>query len=123
MEKYRLVAQRLLELSDTCLEALEHIQKGLNEGNVESTAYLFADVVEAVHSMDEALKPFLPRLTYADRLESYMLAIWNTIESMVDFYEHRNDLGLVFHLEDKLLPDYKLWKDQIDKVLQPYTVC
>ncbi|ADG07609.1 hypothetical protein [Kyrpidia tusciae] len=123
MEKYRLVAQRLLVLSDTCLEALEHIRERMNDGHIHGTVFLFADVVEAVYIMDEALKPVLPQLSQADHLESCLLEIWTAMESMADFYDQRNSTGLMVQLQERLLPSYREWKESLENTLHGYAVC
>ncbi|EWG11497.1 hypothetical protein [Cytobacillus firmus] len=57
MEKYIEVMKQCLEISETILEGLHHIQKLLSEGKFEQTIYLYEDVLLAYSTIENSVEP------------------------------------------------------------------
>jgi hypothetical protein len=60
MEKYLDVVKRTIELSDTCLDGLEHIKGRLNEGRFEETFQMMSDVVSAFSQLGKLHSTHFP---------------------------------------------------------------
>ncbi len=86
MEKYLDIMKRTIELSETCLEGLEHIKGELNEGRFEETIQLMNDVVTAFSQMENSIKSIFPTLL-SNHIESLTHSLRNAFEHMVTAYE------------------------------------
>ena len=62
MEKYIEVMKQSLELSETILEGLQHIQKLLSEGKSEQTIFLFEDTLVAYETIVRTIEPAVNEL-------------------------------------------------------------
>ncbi|MGG1664386.1 hypothetical protein [Brevibacillus sp. NRS-1366] len=119
MEKYLDSMRRTIELSDTGIEALEHIQLQLNEGYLEQALELFGDVVDAFLQMEQSLALFLPFLP-SNQLEEISKQVKNGLEMVAATYEMSgNRKEILNFLDQNVLPDYRLWQGELQRSLQP----
>ena len=62
MEKPIEVIKQSLELSETILEGLQHIQKLLSEGKSEQSVFMFENVLEAYTAISETIESVINEL-------------------------------------------------------------
>lgn len=113
--------KRTVELSDTCLEGLEHIKGSLNEGRFEDTIQLMNDVLLAFSQMESSIQSILPELP-SNHIESMTNILRNTFDHAVTAYEKGQGGKVLEIFQFTLLPTYKKWKDEVDKTFHPYLV-
>ncbi|MBP1931459.1 hypothetical protein [Ammoniphilus resinae] len=121
MEKYIDVMKRTIELSVTCLEGLEHIKVKLNEGRFEETIQLMNDVVTAFSKMESSIQPIFHTLP-SNEIQPLTHSLINAFENAVTAYE-QGQAGKVKEIfQFTLLPAYKKWKVEVEKVFHPYLI-
>jgi hypothetical protein len=121
IEKYLDVMKRMVELSETCLEGMEHIKLQLNEGRFEDSIRLMTDVVEAYHRMEKSLQDFLSQLS-PNRIEELSNPLRRAFEYVVSAYEEGEGAKALEIIQFNLLPSYKKWKGELERSLNPYLV-
>ncbi len=119
MNKYINVMRQAKDLSDTCLEGLEHVKSKLKEGEFESTMMMFHDSANAFYQMLKSIQPVLKELP-GNELESLSDSLRDTLELVVSAYA-QGDRGKVLEiLQFTLLPQYKKWQAELNRCFQPY---
>lgn len=59
-ERFREVVVRTKELGETVVEALEHTQRLINEGQFEQSVYMFEEAMKGYAQIEAAIKPAAP---------------------------------------------------------------
>ena len=114
------VMNKILQLSDTALEGLEHIRKRAMEGHFEKTADLFTDIVESFYRMEAALQPYFPEFNETG-LEQKTKDVVQGLKLMLAAYEGEKDVRPLEVLQFSLLPRYRAWQEDLRDALGPYT--
>jgi len=121
MEKYLEIIRRTIELSETCLEGLEHIKGKLKEGQFTETIPLMNDSVIAFSQMEKSLQLIFSTLD-SNYLESLTHSLQTAFDHTVTVYE-LGQLGKALEIfQFTLLPSFKKWKNEIEVVFHPYLV-
>ncbi|TVY08426.1 hypothetical protein [Paenibacillus cremeus] len=121
MEKYVDVMTRTLELSESCVEALEHIKLRINEGVFEDTMRLMEDLVNAVYQIETSMQSFLDQLPL-NGIEDKPTQLRSALEHVVSAYEQGNSGKALEIIQFNLFPSCKHWKAEIDKALHPFVL-
>ncbi len=108
------VMQRIIELSRTGLEAMEHIQNKIIQGHLETTITLFEDVFNAYIEIERAIKPILPKIESND-LENATALLQEGFKLMLAAYEKEKDMRPIEIMETIFLPRYKNWQESLEK--------
>lgn len=115
------VFRQIIDLAETCNEGLEYIKNMLEEGCFEETVPLLIDFVNAFHSIEKALQ-LVESLLLTERLGTHTEILGQNLDLIVTAYEQR-DLNKAYQVMDqKLLPSYKEWHAELDRVLLPVVV-
>lgn len=122
MEKYIDVINKILELSETCQEALAHIKGKLNEGRFEETSPLMSDVVEGFYHLEQALPGLLEQLPPGNTIEQLISQLRRSIELVVTDYEQGDSGQVQEKLQFNLQPAFQRLHRELDGVLRPYTL-
>jgi len=120
MENKTDVLMKILQLSESTLEGLEHVHRRAMEGHFEKTAGLFTDIVESFHRMETALQPYLPECKGTE-LEQKTADVVQGLKLMLAAYEGDRDVRPVEILQFSLLPRYRAWQEALRSALGPYT--
>lgn len=121
MENYEIIRQSL-DLSESIGEGLEHISRQLDKGCYEEATPLFQDVIQAFMSIQMAVEPYLNTLP-CNSLISLNRDIQNTLELIVTSYEKSSWNVLRETVQQKLLPFYREWKNELIGTLGSYISC
>ena len=119
-EGKREIMNRILELSDTTLEGLEHIKQRTMEGYFEQTTELFTDVMSAFHQMETALEPLLDDLETGE-LKAKTEELVQAMRLLLAAYEGEKDVRPIEILQFSLLPRYRSWQEALRGAMGPYT--
>ncbi|WP_424766657.1 hypothetical protein [Paenibacillus sp. sgz302251] len=119
MEKHVDVMKRTIELSEGCLEALEHITVRLNEGAFEETIRLMDDLVNGFYQIEKSLQGFISKLS-GHQLEETMNQLRNAIEHVVSSYEQGNRGKALEGIQLNLLPSFKGLNAELEVTFRPY---
>ncbi|WP_061212738.1 hypothetical protein [Syntrophomonas wolfei] len=112
------IAREMMDLSHTMLEALDHINRRMAAGHLESTFYLFQDILEAF-TLVQSLLEQLPE-EQGITLEKVSLNFQNCLDLMLLAYQS-NDLEKAHvELQYDLLPNFIKWQYELEKGLKPY---
>jgi hypothetical protein len=121
MENYMEVMKRTVELSDSCLGALEHIKVRLNEGAFEDTVRLMDDFVNGFYQIEKSMQGFISELS-SNQLEETTNQLRSAMEHVVSAYEQGNSGKALEIILLNMLPSCKKWKVEIEKSLHPYVL-
>jgi hypothetical protein len=119
MEKYINDMKQSTELLETILVGLEHIQKLLGEGKVDYSILLFEDTVQAFSMIETSVEGF-PSETVLEELPLLTDNVRNAIQLIVSAYESKNYAKVQEVLQFSLLPKYKKWKNNLNKMFNSY---
>ncbi|GBF76279.1 hypothetical protein PA598K_04734 [Paenibacillus sp. 598K] len=121
MEKSIDVIRKVLELSDTCQQAIEHIKSMLNEGAFDQTTSLMSDTFEGFYQLEKAL-PSLKKQLSDHNIESLVLQLKQSFEQVVSAYE-QGRRGLVQErIQFNLQPTFHNLHGELESILRPYTL-
>ncbi|MED4461198.1 hypothetical protein [Metabacillus fastidiosus] len=113
------IMRQSLDLQETVLEGLEHVQKQISEGKFEDTISLFRDIVQAFFSIESSLK-CLPDQILID--EVIIDNIRGSLNIAVNAYESKNYMNVQEVIEFKIIPMYKEMKIQLEQTFNPYII-
>ncbi|MBO8138801.1 MAG: hypothetical protein H0Z40_11900 [Desulfotomaculum sp.] len=117
--KYYEVMKRAVELSETVLEAMRQINTKLNEGSYQQAIPLLEDVMKACLSIDSAVQPIMPNLE-PNELESLSEKLRNGFDLVVTAFEQGVPAKAQEIMQFNLMPSYKKWHAEINRVLKPH---
>jgi len=115
VEKYLEVLKRTTELSDTCLEGLEHIKGKLNDGHFEETIQLMNDMVIAFSQIESSIQLIIPQLS-SNNMESLTNSLRSAFEHTVFAYEQGQREKVIEIFQFTLQPAFKRWSDEWVKI-------
>lgn len=121
MEKHHDVMKRTVELSGSCVEALEHIKVRINDGAFEDTVRLMDDLVNAVYQIEKSMQGYLDQLP-ANGIEDKTIQLRNALDHTVSAYEQGEGGKALEIIQFNLLPSCKGWKEEIEMALHPYVL-
>lgn len=121
MEKHIDVMKQSVELSETILEGLQHIQKLLGEGKFEETMSMFEDVVSAFSTMQQSLTPVTEKLENQE-IDAKAIKVQADLELVVSAYEAKSHGKVQEIIQFTLTPQLKKWKEALEKTFQPYII-
>lgn len=121
MEKHIDVMKQSVELSETILEGLQHIQKLLGEGKFEETMSMFEDIVSAFSTMQQSLTLVTEKLEN-HQIDSTSNKVQDGLELVVSAYEAKSHGKVQEIIQFTLSPQVKKWKEELEKAFQPYIV-
>lgn len=102
-----------MDLIETILEGLEHIQKLIAQSKLEQSIYLFDDICEAFLVIENSIKEILESLNN-DVINENLELIKNTLDLSVSAYEESN----IVQLENILLSELKMNFEQLYECLK-----
>jgi len=120
MNNYKDVAQGIVELSQTGLDALNYLKLKVDEKSNNIPGFLLDDVVEAVNSINLAIVPMMIDLP-KNKIESTREKLESDLTISVKAMEDEDDQLFVDNLQTNLIKSYTNWKKEIDKSLKSLT--
>ncbi|MFA9558929.1 hypothetical protein ACERII_16585 [Evansella sp. AB-rgal1] len=119
MEKYIEVMKQSLELTETMLQGLQHIQKLIGEGKHEQTIITFEDVLSAYSTIENSIKPIKDKLECEQQTSTNLNHI---LELVVNRYEEKDYYKVQEVMQFTLIPQVKKWKEELENTFHPYIV-
>ncbi|OLO38106.1 hypothetical protein BTR23_11970 [Alkalihalophilus pseudofirmus] len=121
MEKYIDVMKKSLELSETILEGLEHVQKLLSEGNYEQSILLMEEVLVAYTTIERSIKPVNQEFDN-ETIGHLQNGLKKTIELVVNAYESKSYVKVNEIIQFSLLPQLNKFKHELEQNFHTYIV-
>ena len=121
MDQYDVI-KRTVELAETGLEALQHINSKIDAGQLEQTVNLMSDLTDAFYSIEKAIQPLMPELL-PNELEVLAAELKNAFDDIISAYECKEINRAAEVMQFRLTPCYKKWQAEIDRVFMPYIIC
>ncbi|MFB4165226.1 hypothetical protein ACE1TI_15790 [Alteribacillus sp. JSM 102045] len=121
MEKQLPVIQKVLELSETMGEGLQHIQYLLNEGKIESALPLFEDVIYAFSVSEQSLQPVIESQHF-DTIQAQHHTFRESLQYIVTILEKGEFEKGKEVLQFTLLPRWKKWSSTLETSFRAYLV-
>jgi hypothetical protein len=115
------VMKRTVELSESCLVAIDHIKARLNEGAFEDTIRLMDDLVNGFYQIERSLQGFISKLPL-NQIEGLTNRVRSAMEHTISAYEQGDGGKVLEIIQFNLLPSLKSWKAELDQVLSPYLI-
>jgi len=115
------LAKRLLALAETGLEGLEYVKEQDGLGNFEQTMSVFTDVIHSFSEIENVLNTNQMEEGYAD-LATATESLRDGFNWMVKAYENQEQGGTLGIMQLTLIPRYKSWQEELEKILSQYIV-
>ncbi len=112
------VVYRILELLPTIEEAFLHINDQLTELRLEESEKLFVDAMRAISNIAGNLARLAPRQDETGLIQD-TADLREAIGWMIDGYETGKLETLQTVLTGCLLPAFRIWRQQVEKMVQP----
>lgn len=119
VKKYYEVIEKSLQLLETIEEGLIYIQKQLEELRYEEGFTVLKDAMEAIVSIESAIHPMKDGLQ-ENCLDVLAVAIKESMKKAINSYENGKELDLGEQIEKEILPSFMKWKEEVERVLNPY---
>jgi len=117
-DSYAMVAD-ILDLSDSVIQAMEHLHVRLSEGHLEDTSYLLEDLKDAVISIQNATELLMPHLG-DNCISDYTIELQGVVEDMSTTYEQRRIEKAKVDMQWIMLPLAKKWRDELGRCLTAF---
>ena len=121
MENYIEVIQQLLPLLDTMEEGVIDIQRQLRELRHEGAMNLLEDVLLGTTSIEDALEPMMVELP-DNNIGLLGARFKEAIDELRNNYSKTDEMELGQQMEDEMRKSFLEWKDEIERVLKPFTL-
>lgn len=121
MEKHIEVMKQSVELSETILEGLQHIQKLLSEGKHEQSVFMFEDVLQGFATIERTIAPAVKEL-YNESIPAKQAEFSQAADLVVTAYEEKNYAKVQEVLQFTLVPRFKKLKAELEQAFNPYIV-
>lgn len=121
MEKQLDIMRQTSELLITGYEGLTHIQQLLKEGKFKDTIPLFSDVVHAFSVIENSVDN-LPVEMLSDDSKSLTTKVRDALDLVVGSYELEQSGKVQEMLQFTLIPRYRRWMEELDRIFNPYLV-
>lgn len=115
------VIRQILSLLETIEEGMEHIKKQLSELRYEESFIILKDAISGIISIESAMASMEKELP-ENRLDVLAAVLNKTMDNVVGSYEQGREDSVEGLMKEKLLPDFRAWKSEIEKLLRPYVV-
>ncbi|NLW92074.1 MAG: hypothetical protein GXY34_10825 [Syntrophomonadaceae bacterium] len=117
-DSYAMVAD-ILDLSDSVIQAMQHLQMRLLEGHLEDSSYLLEDLKDAVISIQNATELLMPQLG-DNQIDVFTVQLQNLVENMTRNYEQRLIEKAKTDMQWQLIPLAQKWRDELERCLTAY---
>ena len=117
-DSYAMVAD-ILDLSDSIIQAMEHLQARLAEGHLEDSSYLLEDLKDAVNSIQSATELLMPHLG-DNMINDLTLELQGVVAEMSATYEERRIEKAKVDMQWLMLPLAKKWRDELGRCLTAF---
>lgn len=117
-DSYAMVSD-ILDLSDSVLQAMEHLQSRLAEGHLEDSSYLLEDLRDAVTSIENATELLMPQLG-DNQISDYTSELQRMVDEMGDTYEQRQIEKAKVDMQWVLIPAARKWRDELGRCLTSF---
>lgn len=112
---------KILELGETIEESLNYTLEQVENLKYEQAFNMLMDTVIGIESIENALQPYEKELP-ENKIAGYLENLKEEINSVVNFYENKQQELLSEEIKEKLIPTYLDWQGEVVKVLQPYII-
>lgn len=117
-DSYAMVAD-ILDLSDSVIQAMEHLQVRLIEGHLEDSAYLLEDLKDAVISIQNATELLMPQLG-DNQINDFTIQLQDQVEDMTLTYEQKRIEKAKVDMQWQLIPLARKWRDELGRCLSNF---
>lgn len=120
MSKHIEMIQKILNLSETGMEALNHIKSQLHQNQFEDTFSLMSDVVHAFSAIEESLNAINSEEVNLEEALLKSDKLKQSLEITVTAFENHNSEKVKEILQFNLMPAYQHWRNELETVLRPH---
>lgn len=117
-DSYAMVSD-ILDLSDSVIQAMEHLQARLAEGHLEDSSYLLEDLKDAVISIQNATELLMPHLG-DNQINNITTELQHMVEEMGSTYEQRRVEKAKVDMQWVLIPLARKWRDELGRCLTAF---
>jgi len=119
IEQYYEVIERILELLDTLEEGISYAGEQSAELQYEDALVTLNDVMEGIISIFNAMKPMRNEME-KNNIDTLLADIEAAMRKVVDSYEQDRKFYLEREITEEVLPYFKNWKHEVERVLKLY---
>lgn len=117
-DSYAMVAD-ILDLSDSVIQAMEHLQERLIDGHLEDSSYLLEDLKDAVISIQNATELLMPHLG-DNQINEFTIQLKGLVKDMTLTYQQRMIEKAKLDMQWQLIPLACKWRDELGRCLTAF---
>jgi len=117
-DSYAMVAD-ILDLSDSVIQAMEHLQTRLIEDKLEGSSYLLEDLKDAVISIQNATELLMPQLG-DNQIIDFTIKLQDLVEDMTLTYQQKRIEKAKIDMQWQLIPLACKWRDELGRCLTAF---
>lgn len=121
MGKYYEVIKNILQLLKTIKKGFDYIQKQLSKLRYEEAFIVLKDIMEAITSIEDAIYPMKDGLP-ENNIDILAVSLIESMDKAVNSYEQGKEADLEIQISEDILPAFKNWKEEIERIFIPYVV-
>ncbi|WP_027965383.1 hypothetical protein [Halalkalibacillus halophilus] len=114
------VISQSVDLANTTIEAVEHIEKLLSEENIKKTLPLYEDIVRAYLMVEKSLDSVKSKVDISNVNEA-SADLEKALESTVVAYETEELHTIQSTITQTLRPSLENWRDEIKSIYDAHT--
>lgn len=122
MEKHLEVMKLNLQLSETLVEGLTHVQKQLNEAKYPEAIQLMDDVIGGFASIENSVGPVLGNMEQTNLVEEQIEKVRNNLEQVVTSFESQSYGTAQEIIQFTLIPNVKKLQAEMETLFARYLV-
>lgn len=122
MENYLNTMKQNLNVIDTMLEGLAHVQKQLNERKYPEAVQLMEDMILGFTAVESSSKSVLKNIEKSETAEEYFGNVRANLDLVVTHLENRSYARLQEVFQFTLIPNVKKLQRELEQHFQPYVL-
>lgn len=119
-DSYAMVAD-ILDLSDSVIQAMEHLHERLIDGHLEDSSYLLEDLEDAVISIQNATELLMPQLI-DNQINEFTIQLQGLVKDMTLTYQQKMIEKAKLDMQWQLIPLACKWRDELGRCLAAFKV-
>ncbi|HWR41376.1 MAG TPA: hypothetical protein VN611_17925 [Patescibacteria group bacterium] len=117
MERYMLVRQQLLELTDTMADAVRYLEARLLAGNeVEQIKGMLVNITEALYEVEKAMQPLRASLP-GNRVYEFQEQLKRDLQEILTLWQQQEEELLHTKISGQFVPHFWLWQEEVGQCM------
>ena len=106
----------IIELMETLEEGINHIKKQLSQLRYEDALTLFADTMEGIKAIEEAIEQIKDELS-ENNIGKELRELLEVMKQVVASFKKRDELQVEAHIMVEVIDKFAKWREEVERAL------